>query len=78
MGIEFDVIVIVSLLPSHCGFFFVPGYKVCFSVGSRNFAVVVDGCSEVSCDFGVLVRRDDIIFFYSAILLVNCKHCHHL
>lgn len=45
VGIGFDVIVIVPLLSSHCVFFFVFGYKVCFSVGSRYFVVVVvDGC----------------------------------
>ena len=45
VGIGFDIIVIVLFLSSHCGFFFVFGYKVCFLVGSRNFVVVVvDGC----------------------------------
>ena len=30
----------------------------------------VDGCSAVSCDFGVSVRRSELMSFYSAILSV--------
>ena len=33
----------------------------------------VDGCSVVSCNFGVLAGEDEHMFFYSAILLVQHK-----
>ena len=63
----FDFIVIAPLLPSHCGFFFLFGCRVSFLVGSSVF--LVDGCSAVSCDFGVFVRMRELPSFYSAILL---------
>ena len=61
---------------SCCGFSFVFGYKVSFLVGSSVFFVVVvvvvclfvsfwfvlDGCSAVSCGFGVLIRRGELMF----------------
>ena len=37
-----------------------------FLVGSSVF--LVNGCSEVSCYCGVFIRRDELTFFYSAIL----------
>ena len=61
----FDFIAIVPLVPSPCGFFFVFGCRVSF----HSFqSVFVDGCSAVSCDFGVYVRRGELTSFYSAIL----------
>ena len=65
----FDLIMIVPLLPSHCGFSFVFVYRVSFSVGSSIF--FVDGCSAVICDFGVSVRRGELTSLYSAILSRN-------
>ena len=66
MGFYF--IMIALLLPTHCGFFFVLGYRVSFLVGSSDFFVVNAGCSAVSCDSGVFVRRGELTSFYSAIL----------
>ena len=69
MGFVF--IAIMPLLPSHCGFFFVFGCRVSFLVGPVLFVVVVvDGCSAVSCDFGISVRRGQLTSFYSAILQI--------
>ena len=70
----FDFIMIVPLLPS-CAvnfslslgvrylFWYVPAFI--------TFVVVVDGCSAVSCDFGVFVRRGVLTSFYSAILAAS-------
>ena len=35
-------------------------------VGFQNY--FVDGCSAVSCDFGVFIRRGQLTSLYSAIL----------
>ena len=40
-GMIFDLIVIVPLLTSHCGFFFVLGFRVSFLVGSSIFLSMV-------------------------------------
>ena len=54
---------IVPLLLSHYGFFFVFGCRV-FLVGSSGVfvVVVVNGYSAVSCDFAVFVRRVEFVF----------------
>ena len=67
----FDFIMIVPLLLSYCGFFFVFGCRISFVVGSSIF--FFDGCSPVSCDFGIFVRRGELMSFYSAILSLACS-----
>ena len=68
MGVGFDIIVIASLLPYYCGFFFVFGCRVSLLVGSSVlFVIVVDDCLAVSCDFGVLLRRGEHMSFYSTV-----------
>ena len=62
----FDFIVIVPLLPSHCGFSFVFGCEVSFFVEFQ--CLPVDDCSAVSFDSGVLTRGSESMSFYSAIL----------
>ena len=57
---------IVSLLPFHCGFFFVLGCRVYFF--GRFQCLPVDGCSKASCDFGALAEKDKCTSFYSVIL----------
>ena len=70
---RFDYIAIAPLLPSHRDFFFVFGCRISFLVGSSLF---VDGCSAVSCDFGVFVRGGQmltvlIFIHYTNILLLR-------
>ena len=36
-----------------------------------RFQSFLDGCSTVSCDFGVFVRRGELMSFYSTILLAS-------
>ena len=62
----FDFIVIVPLLPSHCGFSFVFGCGVSFF--GEFQCLPVDDCSAVSCDSGALTRGSGRMSFYSAIL----------
>ena len=57
--------VIFPLLPSCCGFSFALGRKV--SVFGEIQYSPVDGCSSVSCNFGVLTEEDERTSFYSAI-----------
>ncbi|KAB0377843.1 hypothetical protein FD755_009421 [Muntiacus reevesi] len=57
--------VISSLLPSCRGFSFALGHGLSFFGGIQHFPV--DGCSRVSCSFGVLTA-DECTSFYSAIL----------
>ena len=59
-GISFYFIEVCPLLPSRCGFFFVFGCRIYLLVSS-SLCIVVDGCSAVSCDFGVSVRRHEFI-----------------
>ena len=54
------------LLPSCCSFSFALGLWVPFSGMFQHSPV--DGCSEASCDFGVLAGADKRTSFYSAIL----------
>ena len=71
VGMGFDFIVPVPLLPSRCGFFFVFGHGVsCFGGFQRS---PVDGCSTASCYFGALTGGDECMSSYSAIL--NWKFC---
>ena len=52
-GTGFDFMMIVTLLISHCSFFFVFGCGISSSGGFQ--CSPVDGCSTASCDFGNLV-----------------------
>ena len=45
------------LLPSCCGFSFALGHGVSFLYGIQHSPV--DGCSVVSCNFGVLIGEDE-------------------
>ena len=58
----FDFIMIVPLLLSHYGFFFVFGCRVFFGRFQWGFFVVDDGYSAVSCDLGVFIRRGEFVF----------------
>jgi len=64
-GMGFVFIIIVPLLPSSCGFFFVFGCGVSFF--GRFQRLSVDACSTASCDSGALAG-DGRKSFYSAIL----------
>ena len=70
---EFDFTVIVPLLSSCCGFFFVFGHGVSF------FGVFqhppVNGGSTASCSFGALTGGGELTSFYSAILNQNWQLC---
>ena len=58
---------ILPLLPSYWVFSFALGHGVSF------FGIIqhssVDGCSEVSCNFGVITREDEHMSFYATILM---------
>ena len=58
--------VIVPLLPSHCGFFFVFGHGV--SLFGGFLCPPIDYCSAARCSFGALTGGDEYTSFYSAIL----------
>ena len=58
---------ISPVLPSCWGFSFALGHGVSFFVGIQHSPV--DGCSAVSCSFGVLTGEDELMSFYSAIFL---------
>ena len=57
LGMGFDFIVIVPLLPSCCSFFFVFGRRVSFL--HRFQHPPVDGCLTANCDFGALAGGDE-------------------
>ena len=59
--------VILPLLPTCWGFLFVLGRGVTFFGETQQS--LVDGCSAVSCNFGVLTGEDELMSFYSAIFL---------
>ena len=64
---------VISPLPLSCwGFFFALGHGVCFFGGMQHSPV--NGCSAVSCDFGVLAGEDECMFFFCTILwsILNC------
>ena len=65
----------LPLLPSCWGFSFALGHGVTF-FGEIQYSPV-DGCSSVSCSFGVLTGEDERTSFYSASLMLvrpNWKH----
>ena len=62
------LIVILSLLPSCCGFSFALRRGVYFFGGFQHSPV--DSCSAASCNFGVPTGEDEGMSFYSAILNV--------
>ena len=64
-GMAFDFIVIVPLLPSLCGLFFVLGHGIYF-LGWFQHPPIKD-CSTASCDFVVLEGEDECTSFYSTI-----------
>ena len=73
----FDYITSVPLQSSRCGFFFMYLY-----VGHRSWQVpifFINGCSAVSCDFGVFMRRGEVKALFhclqSPILLIYFKVC---
>ena len=65
-GMGFDFIVIAPLLLSRCSFFFVFGCGVSFFGGFQH--PPVNGCSTVSCNFGILKGGDECTSLYSTIL----------
>ena len=70
MGFEF--ITVVPLLPSRCGFF-IFGYRVsCFG---RFQHFIVNGCSAVSCAFGVFIRRGQArVLLFSHLEIISHSH----
>ena len=60
--------VIFPLLPPCRGFSLALGCGVSFLGGIQHSPV--DGCSAVSCNFGILTGADECTLFYSAILLL--------
>ena len=66
VGMEFDFIMIVPLLPSCCGFFIFFECRVNFSGGLQH--PPVDSCSTANCNFGAFTGGDEHTSFYSAIL----------
>ena len=60
--------VIFPLLPPCWGFSLALGCGVSFLGGIQHS--LVDGCSAVSCNFGILTGADECTLFYSAILLL--------
>ena len=62
----FDCIMIVPLLPSLCGFFFVFGCRESFFDGFQ--CSPADGCSTASCNFGALAGGDECVSLYSTTL----------
>ena len=60
------LLVISPLLPSCCSFSFALGHGISFFGGIQHSPV--DGCSAVSCNYGVLLGKDEHPSSYSAIL----------
>ena len=58
--------VILPLLPSCWGISFALGHEVSFFSRIQHFPV--DGCSAMSCNFGILIGEGECMSFYSAIL----------
>ena len=71
VGMGFEFIVIVPLLPSCYGFFFVIRHRVSFFGGFQ--CPHVNDCSTDRSNSGALARGDEHTFFCSAIL--NWKSC---
>lgn len=61
---RFDFVLIASILPSCSGSFFVSGCRIPF-FGRFQYSFVC-GCSALSYDFGVSIRRCELTYFYSA------------
>ena len=56
-SMEFDLM-IAPFLPSHCGFFLIFGCRLFFLFADDGFQCFsANGCSAVSYDFGVYLRR---------------------
>ena len=53
---------VLPLLPSFWGFSFALGGGLSFSGGIQHS--LVDGCSEETCNFGVLAGEDECTSFY--------------
>ena len=68
-GVGFYFIMITRLLLSYCGFFFVLD-KVNLFFFFRYQQFFVNGCSAVSCHFGVFMRKGELPS-YSVILLAS-------
>ena len=68
--VGFDYIMTSPLLPSHCGFFFM---SLDVEYFGTVFSLFIDGCSAVSCDFGVFVRSE-LKSSCSATLSRNSSH----
>ena len=71
IGMGFEFIMIVPLLQSCCGCYFVFGNGISFLVVSKS----VGGCSPASCYFDSLTGGDEHISFYSTILNQNPRNC---
>ena len=65
--------VISPLLPSCWGFSFAPECGLSFFGGIQHSPV--DGCSALSCNFGVLAGKDECTSFYSAIFYSSPLPC---
>ena len=62
VSMVFNLIMIVPLLPSCCGFFFVFGHEASFFGGFQCSSV--DGCSTASCNFGIIAGWDLVFLQY--------------
>ena len=71
IGMGFEFIMIVPLLQSCCGCYFVFGNGISFLVVSKS----VGGCSPASCYFDSLTGGDEHISLYSTILNQNPRNC---
>ena len=69
VGMGFNSKYGLPLLPSCWGFFFALGRGISFFGGIQHSPV--NGCSAVSCNFGVLAEEDVHTSFYSTILWVE-------
>ena len=72
VGMGFDFIVIVPLLPSRCNFFFVFGWGVSFFGGLQ--CPPVDDGSTASFHFGALAGGDGCTSFYCTVLKWKTQH----
>jgi len=59
--------VILSFQPSYWGFSFALGHGLSFFGGTQHSPF--DNCPAMSCNFGVLAGKDELISYYSTILL---------
>ena len=68
MGTGFGFKVVMPLPPLLYGFRFVRGCDASYFGGFQRLPV--DGCLATSCNFDVLSREDECMFFSSAILML--------